>query len=332
MWLVCDMDRTLVDKPPQGGYPTIQDGPCFDAASRWLDAGHCVAVVTTDAGLRPFAAVWDCFSPRQRAGGRLVLALADGAALYYGDAEGELVQDDEYASSALQGNRGVASVPGLPPQHMPALLDIARDIQLAYFDDVLTDPSLLESQGPRESHYYPMILQRVIRAAMGKQPLHGGAAAAAATPEEESEVAAKIEAWPRLSPEAALRIVRDEAAKERGDEPLHIDPADTELLNQSRAQLRELFTLENLLSMRGALKERGSLIWRNEVGPMTAESIGRMEDKDCDAVFTSCIVMNIPRSIASKYMAQLDVRQRKAPRSLLFSFLCCTGLISDVLL
>ena len=35
MWLVGDMDRTLVDKPPQGGYPTIQDGPCFDAASRW---------------------------------------------------------------------------------------------------------------------------------------------------------------------------------------------------------------------------------------------------------------------------------------------------------
>ncbi len=324
MWLVCDMDRTLVDKPPQGGYPSIKDGPCYDACRRWLDAGHCVAVITTDAGLRPFTAVWDCFSPSQRADGRLVLALADGAALYYGDAAGELVQDDEYAMSALEGNSGVASVPGLPPVHMPALLEIARDIQLAFFDDLLVDPSLLRSQGPRERHYYPMILQRVIRAATARQPLYGGTDDTV-TIEEERKVAAKLEAWPRLSPDNALRIVRDEAAKERGNDPAHVDSSDTQLVKAAREHLRELFTLENLLSMRGALKERGSLIWRNEVGPMTAESIARMEDKDCDVVFTSCIVMNIPRDIAPKYMAQLDVRpHRRKDSSCVIQYSSCT--------
>ena len=290
MWIVADMDRTLVDKPPKGGYPTVQDGPCFDAVLRWLQLGHRLAVVTTDAGLRPFAAVWDCMPAECRADGRLLISTADGAALYYGDAQGELVQDEEYARTALEGNaEGVASVPGLPPEHMPELLEIAREIQLAWFGDLLTQPGLLSLLGPRESHYYPMILQRAIRAARG-QP---GTPSSASMDDAEVEAAAraKIEEWPRLTLEHATRIVRDEAAAD--DLPSHLDPEDTVGVAAAKAELEKLFTLDNLLSMRGALKERGSLIWRNEVGPMTAESIARMEDKDSDAIFTSCIVMNV---------------------------------------
>ena len=113
---------------------------------------------------------------------------------------------------------------------------------------------------------------------------------------------AKIEEWPRLTLEHAMRIVRDEAAAE--DLPSHLDPEDTVGVAAAKAELEKLFTLDNLLSMRGALKERGSLIWRNEVGPMTAESIARMEDKHSDAIFTSCIVMNVglasPRCLRSE--------------------------------
>ena len=59
-----------------------------------------------------------------------------------------------------------------------------------------------------------------------------------------------------------MRIVRDEAAAD--DLPSHLDPDDTVGVAAAKAELEKLFTLDNLLSMRGALKERGSLIWRNE--------------------------------------------------------------------
>lgn len=312
MWIIADMDRTLVDKPPKGGYPTVKDGPTFDSVLRWLEAGHRLCMVTTDAGMRPFVAFWNCIPADYRTDGRLVVATADGAALYYGDAKGELVQDEEYSKSALAGNTGVGSVPGLPPEHMPELLQIAQQIQLAWFDDMMVDPSLIPLLGPREQKYYPLILQRVIRAAKGLAPLvEPGPPGAGLTPEQQEKAESKVKSWPRLSLENAMRIVKDEQmAKGEGMAQQHVDPSDTAGLAAARAKLRELFTLENLLSMKGNLKERGSLIWRNEVGPMTDESIARMEDKNSKALFTSCIVMNVPREVSPKYMEQLGVEAK----------------------
>lgn len=294
-WIVADMDRTLVDKPPTGGYPAITDGPCFAVLQRWLEAGNRCAVVTTDAGFRPFRAVWDCFPAESRRNKRLVISIADGAALFYGDDQGKLVQDEDYASAALPG-----AVPGLPPQHMPSLLEMARDVQVAWFKDLLVKPELLQLLGPRERHSYGLLLQRIIRESTGAEENVD-----APTAEEEVAVAAKMASWRHLSKRNALRYVRAEASTG----PQHLSPCDPAVAN-AEGTIERLFTVANLLNFDGALKEKGSLIWRNEVGPLTDEALARMIDPSSTALFTSCIVMNVPQEVSPGYAARLGLDER----------------------
>jgi len=274
MWIIADMDRTLVDKPPKGGYPKLDESPCFGPVVRWLDAGGRLCVVTTDGGLRTFAAVWDCIPAAKRANGQVLICTSDGASLHYGDCRGDLVEDTEYKTNALEGADGMRGVPGLPPELMPELLQIAREVQLACFDEMLVDNTLLAHLGPRDRESYTQILKRISRASKGS-PLG--------------------------------------QSFDDGDHDMdasQVDPADTLAVTAARAKLRELFTIENLLNMGGALKRRGSLIWRNQTGPMTEESMKEMQDPNSQALFTTVIVMSVPQEVRRKYMQQLDVDVR----------------------
>merc|ERR1711990_934090 len=103
----------------------------------------------------------------KRADGRLLICTADGASLHYGNSRGELVEDASYKDNALGTIDGVKGVAGLHPEVMPDLLGIARDIQLAFFDDLLVDNTLLAYLGPRDQESYTKILKRIIRATKG---------------------------------------------------------------------------------------------------------------------------------------------------------------------
>lgn len=276
MWIIADMDRTLVDKPPKGGYPKLDESPCFEPVLRWLDIGGRLCVVTTDGGLRTFAAIWDCIPPMKRANGHLVVCTADGASLHYGDAQGKLVEDVDYKCNALEGVDGMKGVPGLPAELMPELLKIAQDVQLAWFDDLLVDNTLMSCLGPRDKESYVKILKRVIRATKG----------------------------------LPLGETVDAGEPYAADDASQVDVSDDLAVTAARAKLRELFTVENLLNMGGRLKKRGSLIWRNQTGPMTAESMREMQDPNSTALFTTVIVMSVPQEVRTKYFQQLEIDKR----------------------
>jgi hypothetical protein len=82
------------------------------------------------------------------------------------------------------------------------------------------------------------------------------------------------------------------------------------MITAAAVELEALFTLENLLSMSGALKKRGSLIWRNQTGPMTKDSMRDMSDVSSTALFTSVVVMSVPQDISAHYVRKLGVEQR----------------------
>jgi len=278
MWIVADMDRTLVSKPPKGGYPHLKESPCFQPVLRWLDVGGRLCVVTTDGGLRTFSAIWDHIPKDKRGHGRVLICTSDGASLHYGDSHGNLVEDSNYQTNALVGAGAKTNVPGLAPDTMPELLHIARDIQLAWFDDLLVDNTLLLHLGSRDQESYRQILRRVIRASNGA-PLGD-------------------------------RFDFGEEANVVVSGSSQVDPADTEKTNAARVKLRELFTVQNLLNMNGTVKRRGSLIWRNQNGPMTKESMIELQDQDSPAMFTSVIVMSVPQEVRMKYIKVLDVETR----------------------
>ena len=218
-------------------------------------------VVTTDGGMRPFVAIWDCIPPQRRANNKLLIATSDGAALYGGDEAGELVEDMEYRQTALQDS-GFSGVTGIPPQSMPEVLQIARGIQIDWFKDLLREPALLDFLGPRDRDNYVRILQRIVLSAGG------------------------------------------------GEGCASVDNADPAMITAAAVELEALFTLENLLSMSGALKKRGSLIWRNQTGPMTKDSMRDMSDVSSTALFTSVVVMSVPQDISAHYVRKLGVEQR----------------------
>jgi len=89
-----------------------------------------------------------------------------------------------------------------------------------------------------------------------------------------------------------------------------VETTDSESVVAAKAKLRELFTLDNLLNLRGALKARGNLIWRNQTGRMTDETLKEMQDQYSKALFTTLIVMSVPSEVREKYMKQLDVNVR----------------------
>ena len=89
-----------------------------------------------------------------------------------------------------------------------------------------------------------------------------------------------------------------------------VDNADPAMITAAAVELEALFTLENLLSMSGALKKRGSLIWRNQTGPMTKDSMRDMSDVSSTALFTSVVVMSVPQDISAHYVRKLGVEQR----------------------
>ena len=166
-WVVADMDGTLVGKPGRtsdGDYaaPLLDASPVFEPLVQWLELGGNLLVVTSDDGNWPIRKVWRCLPLKYRtvssaaAPRRVALCTSDGAALFHGDAEGNLVEDPVYR---LTGSGG--SVCTLDAATQPAILELAREMFTAFLLDLAAHPLLLESLDSATRKDYTALFERL---------------------------------------------------------------------------------------------------------------------------------------------------------------------------
>lgn len=138
-------------------------------------------MVTTDDGYRPFRKVWDDIPADLRANRRVVFATSDGAAIFHGGAEGELVEDKTFGvsgASALAapgndeprieselGQQEVAQQGSCPLRlptasaDMDALVELCRGLYIRLLEDLAAKPDLLSALDRRTRSGYEKILQ-----------------------------------------------------------------------------------------------------------------------------------------------------------------------------
>jgi hypothetical protein len=141
-WMVADMDGTVVELPgfAKSGEKYrakgLTDSPCMEPLVRWLRLGGKALIVTSDDGNAPQRKVWHCIPSELRKDRRVLLSTSDGAALWFDDEQGEITADSSYTTKAVDnGNTG------LPPVHMETILQIAREMHISFFSDLLAERS-----------------------------------------------------------------------------------------------------------------------------------------------------------------------------------------------
>ena len=174
-WVIADMDGTLVPKPGRdadGKYSAkgLDDSPVSAPLLRWLECGGNLLCVTSDDGNWPIRKVWSKIpleyrrhvvlsSPSTEGGGstaavaaaapRVLLSTSDGAALFHGDADGNLIADEEYRRAGSDGGKSAT----LDPADQPAILSLAREMFLAYLLELATDADKLDQLGRHGRDY-----------------------------------------------------------------------------------------------------------------------------------------------------------------------------------
>lgn len=163
-WLVADMDKTLIDKPPPAvrPSPSFSQSPAFAPTIKLLQSGGRLCVVTTDDGFRPFQHLWQEIPAELRSDRRVVMATSDGAAMFYGDKDGQLVEDSAYAAQA-EANCSLR----LPtdPQQLERLLMACKHLYVRFIIDLKAsqtgDGKLLSCLDKRARSAYEEVLAKV---------------------------------------------------------------------------------------------------------------------------------------------------------------------------
>lgn len=119
-------------------------------------------MVTTDDGFRPFQHLWQEIPAELRSERRVVIATSDGAAMFYGDKDGQLVEDAAYAAQA-EANCSLR----LPtdPQKMECLLMACKQLYVRFIVDLKAsqagDGKLLGRLDKRSQSAYEAVLAKV---------------------------------------------------------------------------------------------------------------------------------------------------------------------------
>ncbi len=180
-WVIADMDGTLVQKPgrdAEGKYSAngLEASPVTAPLLRWLEHGGRLLCVTSDDGNWPVRKVWSKIpigfrrhtgqAAANAANGtplppQVVLSTSDGAALFHGDADGRLVANEEYrcvggtapAGVTEHGESSSSSMATLDPALQPAVLELAREMFLAFLLELARDYDKLEALGRHRQDY-----------------------------------------------------------------------------------------------------------------------------------------------------------------------------------
>eukprot|EP00055_Hartaetosiga_balthica_P014568 m.80576 g.80576 ORF g.80576 m.80576 type:complete len:206 (-) comp8625_c0_seq4:124-741(-) len=104
-WIVCDMDSTVLERPTSGLFPTLKEGPCFDAMMEWVEGGGSVLLNTT-ATFRSLAQFWECFPLKYRKLGQVMMSLASGATLVYYHESGKLLGHGKFDEAYMEQEGG----------------------------------------------------------------------------------------------------------------------------------------------------------------------------------------------------------------------------------
>lgn len=119
-------------------------------------------MVTTDDGFRPFQHLWQEIPAELRSERRVVMATSDGAAMFYGDENGELVEDAAYAAQA-DANCSLR----LPtdPKKLEGLFMACRQLYVRFLVDLkasqASDGKLLARLDKRARSAYEAVLAKV---------------------------------------------------------------------------------------------------------------------------------------------------------------------------
>eukprot|EP00747_Dinoflagellata_sp_TGD_P057705 gnl/TRDRNA2_/TRDRNA2_150775_c0_seq2.p1 gnl/TRDRNA2_/TRDRNA2_150775_c0~~gnl/TRDRNA2_/TRDRNA2_150775_c0_seq2.p1 ORF type:complete len:456 (-),score=85.06 gnl/TRDRNA2_/TRDRNA2_150775_c0_seq2:6-1301(-) len=272
LWLVADMDKTLIDKPPPAtkNSPALSQSPTYGPVMSWLRRGGRLCVVTTDDGYRPFRKLWNEIPKELRAERRVVMASSDGAALFYGDEEGNLAEDMAYSNSAddRTGCLRFGHSLRLPPDgdDMDKLLNICRSLYIRFLEELAADRLLLSQLEGRVHAGYAKILDKLDEI-------------------EKTQAAG----------------VHDDAARQR----------------RRRDILAEILSPE-ALTRPGAVLPVGTMIWRNQAGPLenwvreggeTDPYFGYYSSEGGRSTYTNLFMMGLPQQVSLQYIGQSEFVQ-----------------------
>lgn len=119
-------------------------------------------MVTTDDGFRPFQHIWQEIPAELRSERRVVIATSDGAAVFYGDKDGQLVEDAAYAA---QANANCSLRLPTDPEKVECLLMACKQLYVRFLADLkasqASDGKLLARLDKRARSAYETVLAKV---------------------------------------------------------------------------------------------------------------------------------------------------------------------------
>lgn len=155
-WIIADMDSTLVERPPSGLFPTLEESPCLKPVLEWLRLGGGLCVVTT-AARRSITQVWDCVPAELRAQRAVILSALEGGDLVYGDELGNMATDHAYQSRGASGGQPTCFDSGT----LDTLMGYAISMVHAIFTDMLEDSSILSALSTKYHVPVAAVLKRL---------------------------------------------------------------------------------------------------------------------------------------------------------------------------
>ncbi|EDQ87867.1 uncharacterized protein MONBRDRAFT_37756, partial [Monosiga brevicollis MX1] len=135
--IFADMDGTVVERPPSGLYPGLDESPCWGPICQWLELGGRLVIITT-ANLRSVTQFWQHIPLEARRRRQVWLAMGSGALLFTSDAAGAPVAMSSYRATALQPTTSITL-----EDHQALLPQLAK-LHIAQFQEFCHHPELIE--------------------------------------------------------------------------------------------------------------------------------------------------------------------------------------------
>eukprot|EP00936_MAST-01D_sp_MAST-1D-sp1_P002050 g2050.t1 len=299
-WIVADMDSTLIkhgtDKSALGD---LSISPCAAPLFEWLETGGRLLVVTSDDGYRPFTSLWEQIPAALRANGAVCLSSSDGAALYTGDAEGAPQECAAYwQATTLKSPVTKVSAGGVSDAdsvdhddhngreaaRIDAVMVVARRMLLCMLRDLLHLDSRTQTEEGMHARHQAQKLRNSLPDELFQSysvVLHEARTAAARANVAGAGTGAGARSGCGLGGPAA-------AAAE---------------------QLDRILPMSRLLKP-GGVRARGTMLWRNQAGPVEGWSrtpgkrfLESLAETQVGARYTNVWIMGMPRAVSERYIA-----------------------------
>jgi hydroxymethylpyrimidine pyrophosphatase-like HAD family hydrolase len=158
-WLVTDMDGTILSTPHKAGGrhpPLTESKECLEPLTKWIAGGGNLCVVST-AGKRMWKQVHEPLKSLiiQPGAGKLAICGFSGAAFFLNDQQGELIEDEEYRTSAIPGGTVI------PAEAVDQIRSTSREIIVNFLDAALAEPGLITALSKKYHEPYKRLVEQL---------------------------------------------------------------------------------------------------------------------------------------------------------------------------